>query len=50
MYPTKGFNVVKGYGAMCGEARLIAESSEDFPALGKPTNPKSEIIFNSSSK
>mmetsp|Transcript_19704 Transcript_19704/g.50061 ORF Transcript_19704/g.50061 Transcript_19704/m.50061 type:complete len:279 (+) Transcript_19704:788-1624(+) len=39
--PRLGMRVVKGYGATSGAARVSALSSDDLPALGKPTMPTS---------
>ena len=44
--PKYGLNVVKGYGAIFGNALVIAASNVLFPAFGNPINPTSAIIFN----
>ena len=42
-----GLIVVNGYGATFGEAFVNFDNNVDFPAFGYPTNPTSEINFNS---
>mmetsp|Transcript_13003 Transcript_13003/g.47516 ORF Transcript_13003/g.47516 Transcript_13003/m.47516 type:complete len:377 (+) Transcript_13003:2021-3151(+) len=39
--PRFGINVVNGYGAISGRARVSACNRDDFPAFGNPTSPTS---------
>ena len=47
--PSTGTNVVNGYAATFGCARVIVASSEDLPALGSPTRPTSASSLSCSS-
>ena len=47
--PKYGLNVVNGYGAIFGNALVIAASNVLLPAFGNPMKPTSAIIFNLSS-